>query len=602
MKKSQANTKTFTPRLIIAALLGGWFAVLFFFSFGDVSVISPELVYTQNIWLFLSIWLGVSGALLLYGSICPSFVHIFSLCATLLYCTRAAFSGGSYPLTFGLCGIMALMFALSWSQIKLPKWSALSKKGQVILTCITGGVLGGWMLFLMISAYLTYTTSPTASTSVYAQMLYQMSQTLTPNTTLEFGEVISHFGVHISPIFYLYLPFYMVFPSPVTLFVLQTVAVISAVIPLSLIARRKGLTRSATCVVCILLCLFPTLIGSATGGIHEYALLLPLLLWLLWALECEKPWLVGIFALLCLCIRETVAVYVFAVGLYWLLSRGFGKETSNQIKNRVTSLVLMGVSAVYLVVALLILTYAGEGTLITRFANITGTYNTSFGTLIKEIFMNPSIAIFEILTPEKLYFVLFLVLPLGILPFLSKKKAGFVFLLPLLLLNLLSDFPYHFNPAYPYAFGLTAVLFYLVVISLGERQANGKEKSSVGGVLVAALCMTLIVGSFSASTQTYQMEYLAEGGDESKQITEVLQSIPQDVSVSASGRLIPHLSGRNDIYSLSHKVETIYVVLDLRDEWQVSGEQDISLDTYKEKGYEVVTNIDGVIAVCKKIG
>lgn len=40
-------------------------------------------------------------------------------------------------------------------------------------------------------------------------------------TTCERDRVLSHFAVHVSPIYYLFLPFYALFPSPVTLEVLQ---------------------------------------------------------------------------------------------------------------------------------------------------------------------------------------------------------------------------------------------------------------------------------------------------------------------------------------------------------------------------------------------
>ena len=394
----------------------------------------------------------------------------------------------------------------------------------------------------------------------------------------------------------------MVIPSPATLIVLQTLATLSAVIPLSLIAKHSGLSRGMTCLACLLLCLFPTLIGGVTGGVHEYALALPLLLWLFWSLEQKSGWMTLIFAVLCLCLRETMAVYLFTIGLYWLLTCGVGKDATDKSQHRKTGILLMGASAVYLMIALVVLTYVGKGTLITRFDNVTGVYNTSFLTLIQEIVMNPSVAIYEILTPEKLYFVLFLLLPLGVFPFIIKKRTNAVFLLPLLLLNLLSDFAYHFNPDYPYAFGMTAVLFYLSVCAMAQQQTAKSPAFSVKASVVSAVCLTLIVGSFFASNQSYQLDYVAFEQAEIQQITEVLDTIPADASVSASGRLLPHLTGRHTLHSLSQKVDTDYVVLDLREEWQVVGEIGVSVDAYKEKGYVVVTMVDGVVAVCKKNG
>lgn len=595
--QNQASKKTVTPRLVAVALLGAWFAVLFFFSFGDHSVISPQLVYTKNLLLFLVIWLGLGGILLAYGSISPAVVHGFSLFSTLAYCMRAAVSGGSYFLTFGLCGIMALMLMLAAVDLKIPEKLRPTRKGRIILTAVISLLAGGWILFLLVTAYTSYTADAGNSTGVYGQMLWSMSQHLTPNTTLEFGESVSHFAAHISPIFYLYLPFYMVIPSPVTLLVLQTVAVMSSVIPLSLIAKRKGLSDGMTVLICLLFCLFPALIGGSAGGVHEYALLLPLLLWLIWALEAKKGWMIWVFAALCLCVRETVAVHLFTLGLYWLMAHGLRKNSVDQSHARRTGLILMGVSITYLVAALLILTYMGKGTLITRFANITGIYNTYFDTLFKELVMNPAVAIYEVLTTDKLHFLLMLILPLACLPFATKKRTGLIFLLPLILLNLLSDFQYHYRLDYPYAFGMTAFLFYMVILALSERQATEADKGMrTRRWVTMAVCFTLIIGSFHGTSYAYRLEYLQGGQAEITVINETLAALPEDASVSASGTLLSHLTRREELYALSDEVETEYVVLDLREEW-ITGQEVVY---YEELGYTAVEIHSGVIAVLHK--
>ena len=56
---------------------------------------------------------------------------------------------------------------------------------------------------------------------LFSQMFHRMSTDLTAITTLERDRVLSHFAVHISPIFYLMLPFYKLFPHVETLEVLQ---------------------------------------------------------------------------------------------------------------------------------------------------------------------------------------------------------------------------------------------------------------------------------------------------------------------------------------------------------------------------------------------
>lgn len=599
-KENLSPAPKITLRLIATAILGAWFITVFFFSFSDISILDPEMVYTKSFGWFLGVWAILVGVMMAYGAISPRVVRVTALAGTLIYCVRTAFVAWDNFLTLGLCAVMAFMFWLTgfeWSRMfKL----SISHKAQTSLTAVVAVLVGGFVLFLMLMSHYTYTAESGNSTAVYNQMLWQMSQHFTPDTTLEFGETVSHFSAHISPIFYLYLPFYMIIPSPVTLFVLQTVAVVSAVIPLSKIAMRKGLSNGTTLVLCLLFCLFPALIGGASGGLHEYALLLPTLLWLIWALEARKTWAVAIFGVLGLCVRETAAVYLIALGLYWLVSHGFDKTNEHVKRDRIEGIALAGGALVYLVASLTILTYAGQGTLITRFSNVTGIYNTTFGTLIKEILLNPALAIYEILTTAKLLFLLCLLLPLCILPFASKRKSALILLLPLVLLNLLSDFSYHIRFDYPYVLSSIAFLFYMVILTLAERQKQPEKVAISCRWIALAFCFTLIVGAYRGANESYQFEYLSDDGNQPAVITEALETIPDDASVTASGRLLTALSDREQVYTLNHKVDTEYVVLDLRNEWNQLSDANKTLETYRASGYSVVTMTDGVIAVLKK--
>jgi uncharacterized membrane protein len=260
----------------------------------------------------------------------------------------------------------------------------------------------------------------------------------------------------------------------------------------------------------------------------------------------------------------------------------------------------MGISLAYFITAMAVLTHLGKGTLITRFDNITGIFGTNFPTLLREIFYNPAIAVYEMLTESKLHYLLCLLLPLGLLPLFSRKKAGLVFLLPLLLLNLLSDFPYHYNPDYPYSFGVAALGLYLTVEALATLSSIPEKSLLVKRLATAAVCCTLIIGGLRMAEYTPFLTDTQNSQKEAAAITQMLDSIEDDASVSASGYLLPSLAARSEIYTLSHKAETDYVVLDLRDEWTVSHEKTYTVEYYEKLGYAVVEKADGICAVLKK--
>jgi len=87
--------------------------------------------------------------------------------------------------------------------------------------------------------YLTF-SCPTYDMGLFSQMFYNMKETGLPLTTLERDALLSHFKVHLSPIYYLMLPFYCIFPHPLTLQVLQAAVMASALIPLRLICKKRG--------------------------------------------------------------------------------------------------------------------------------------------------------------------------------------------------------------------------------------------------------------------------------------------------------------------------------------------------------------------------
>lgn len=616
--QTQSKPRGKTGRLLAFAALGAYFAVLFvggLISGGKASILDPNYVAYLHPLGYGVAWLVVAAALFAYGTISPVLMYSATWVASLAFAVGTAVAGGSYSLTFAMCGLMALMtFLCGWVIRKEKEASSGSTKAKKaasptvwkVIAIAFAVVFGGWMLYLMLSSYLSYTTGPSSNTGLYIQLLHSLRSGFSFDTTVEFGESVSHMAAHVSPIFLLYLPFYAIIPSPVTLMVLQVAAVASAVIPMWLMGKEKGLSPALRTLLCMLLCAFPAVWGGATGTLHEYALLLPLLLWLLWALEKKNTVLVFVFAALTLAVGEACAIHLFTIALYHLISNRKSVEADGQSRKgeRMKALILMGVSALYFTVVMIILTLVLESmdmnTAISRFENVTGAYATNISTLIREIIYNPALVIYELLTEAKLHFTLLMTLPLAFLPFFTKKKAGLLFLFPFLLLNLLADFPYHFSPDYPFAMGVSAYAFYLAADGLAALSRRDDGGKLVKRLCTLAVCFTLIIGGFRVADYGMFLSYATEGRDEITAMDELMELVEDDASVSVSARLLPHLAARDEVYLLTHKVDTEYVVLDLRDEWGISAEEKLTVEHYTKSGYTVVKLTDGVGAVMKK--
>ena len=89
-----------------------------------------------------------------------------------------------------------------------------------------------------------------------------MKTTFTMNTTSERDHLLSHLCVHISPDFYLLLPFYALYSKAVTLQVMQAVVIALGIVPLLGICKNHGLTRMESALTVIAYCLYPVMSGG----------------------------------------------------------------------------------------------------------------------------------------------------------------------------------------------------------------------------------------------------------------------------------------------------------------------------------------------------
>ena len=114
--KTETRTKkqspALSPALIGFAALGAYFAVLLVGSLlnGDkMSILAPKFIIYMNPLTYAIAWLLTAAALVAYGAISKPLVYRFTWIASFLYALRTAMAGGSYYLTFAMCGLVAVM-------------------------------------------------------------------------------------------------------------------------------------------------------------------------------------------------------------------------------------------------------------------------------------------------------------------------------------------------------------------------------------------------------------------------------------------------------------------------------------------------------------
>ena len=316
--------------------------------------------------------------------------------------------------------ILAVFGIYGWE--KTPEPVAEPKKAHRANAWITVGL--SVVFFLFVSAWTVgrvYSfSSPTFDFGIFSQMFYNMKESGLPMTTVERDGLLSHFAVHVSPVYYLMLPFYWLVPTPATLQVLQAAAITSAVIPLWKIGKHHGLTGAQRMLVCAVLLLYPAFSGGTSYDIHENCFLTPLILWLLYGIDRKNTAITAIAAVLTLMVKEDAAVYVAVVAL-WLIVKTVLRFKKLDVQNLITGIVLLAISLGWFFLVTGYLAKSGDGVMTYRYSNFMYDDSSSLITVIKSVILNPMKAVYECVDAEKLYFIGMTLLPLLGLPLLTRR-------------------------------------------------------------------------------------------------------------------------------------------------------------------------------------
>ncbi len=518
----------------------------------------------------------VEGYLLLIGSV-----------GLALVLAARANSATKFYLYCGLAAVMAVIVAYAASRgllrlpaFKLPRW--LTAAVLAVLFCAVGGAIaaGG------VARYRGY-YSPNFDFGIFCQMFHNMKESFQPLNTCERNELISHFAVHISPIYYLLLPAYALFPDPATLQIGQGLVLASAVVPLWLLAREKGLSEKVALALAAVYAFYPAVVCGCSYDLHENCFLAPLLLWMFWFYESGRRWPLLVAVVLVLAVKEDAAEYVMLFAAYIMVSRR---------EYRLGAL-LLGVALVWFGAALWLLNTYGTGDMSSRYA-VFAYGGGGLLSMVKTLIVNPGLFVREVFNPNedsklvKLRYLLETVVPLGVMLFTGRHFSRYLLAVPLLV-NLLSNWPYQTNIRFQYSFGMTAFFLYLCVLNVADmkpRAARGAVTYAVVSSLI--LCLLVTLPDVREDVSRYR-----RSADRYARLDAVMAQIPDDASVTASTFLMPHLAARAVLYEDYYHptVDTDFLVLDLRPGLNANAQ---TLEqTYTAAGYIEVAREDKLVLV-----
>ena len=383
---------------------------------------------------------------------------------------------------------------------------------------------------------------------IFSQMFHRMSTDLTAITTLERDRVLSHFAVHISPIFYLMLPFYKVFPHVETLEVLQIWVVFSAVIPLRLLLKRLNFSKSINSLIIAWFVLIPVMTTAGGYHLHENCFLVPLIIWLFYFIVSEQKWKILLVTLLLLFVKEDAFIYVVSIGLYFLFQKRFSLSSKTKKWIILADFIL---PVLYFALGLYLLNTYGEGGMVSRFEPYLLEGENGILSVLKNLILHPTYVFSKLLIARKLGYLFFVLAPLVFLPLVQRTWSNYLLSLPLIVINLLPDWPYQYDIGFQYSYGSQTLLFIMALLALEDLKEHKfiKEKTTLAMVTVGIIMSGTLLHHFTHNW-SFNIGYYFEHKEKFDTMRYTLESLPEEASVVTEGGYTPALRNHQYLYDI----------------------------------------------------
>ncbi len=439
----------------------------------------------------------------------------------------------------------------------------LQLRKQPGLMLVVGATIAFFVLCLVLTVHRYYSLYASFDQGIFNQVFwngihgrfFQSSLSSSVSTNVvhsgEVPEVYYHrLGQHFTPALLIWLPLYALFPSPVTLTVLQVTLVTAAGIVLYFLAREY-LEPPLAAMITVSYYGAIAVVAPTLSNFHDISQLPLFTFGLLLAMEKRKWWVFWLLAVLILAVREDSGVGLFSVGFYTILSKRFPR----------VGLAVCVLSFGYMVALtnLIMPLFSADISkrfMMERFGQFASGEEASTIEIIWGIVSNPLRLIVELFSPffDTIEYLLGQWLPLAFVPAISPAAwmvAGF----PLLKL-LLGKGESVLSITIRYAMTVVPGLFYGAILWWSVHPKAFRPAFRRFWVFCICLSLLLTVAfnpnrtlSFIVpdSFQPWVYVSLPKQWQHAQQVRSLLAQIPPNASVSATTYLVPPLSSRREI-------------------------------------------------------
>lgn len=433
--------------------------------------------------------------------------------------------------------------------VQLPVKDYLEKHKKIVWWAVLSLSIV-YVFYLCVVVYYKVKTIEvsTFDIGIFSQMFERMNTDWTPITTLERDRVLSHFAVHVSPIFYVMLPVYKLFPYVETLDILQVLVAFSAIIPLKLLLTKLKLSQLTNILIVAWFVLFPVITTAGGTHLHENCFLTALIFWLFYFIVSERK--LGIIGstLLLLLVKEDAFIYVISIGSYFLLQKRFTLSKTTKVRILLADIIL---PLVYFVFAMYLLSVYGEGGMVSRFDTYLQNGESGLLMVLKNLLTHPEYVVSTIFTAKRLGYLFLMLAPLCFLPLVQRSWENYLLALPLVVINLLPNWPYQYDIGFQYSYGSAALLFLMAILSLEELYLRKilQEKFVVLTVAIGIVVSGILLHQLTHKW-SFNIGYYHQNKQNFDDIQSTLENLPAESSVVAEHPYTSVLKKHQKLYDI----------------------------------------------------
>lgn len=264
-------------------------------------------------------------------------------------------------------------------------------------------------------------------------------------------------------------------------------------------------------------------------------------------------------------IKEDAVIYIVSLGLYFLL------QNRRPLRTRQKTMVFFSQilqPILYFIVCLYWLNKYGDGAMTDRFVNFMLPNQKGLLPVIQNIFMNPFYTLANFFIQRKLIYILVVLASQAFLPIFQKDWETYLLLIPMLVINLLSDYIYQVSFSYQYNYGTSTLLLFMTLLALeGLHEPLNFYDTKISPSwtqVVFAIIMSVSIWTFKTNDMANEWRALRENPQSYQEIKDTLASLPSEKIVLTQNYLTSHLTDHRQLYDiLYHHGKEVDLEIDL---------------------------------------